>query len=130
MTSCELILKLLISNNSKKLHQQWGFFIFILLSTVMATTTTFFPADPALLSGVRALENEIGHTPLHQVTRLFRKDNIEIYAKKEWMQLSGSVKARAAYNIIRRAIEQGALSTKKVLLDATSGNTGIAYAHI
>lgn len=96
----------------------------------MATTTTFFPADPALLSGVRTLENEIGHTPLHHVTRLFRKDKIEIYAKKEWMQLSGSVKARAAYNIIRRAIEQGALSTKKILLDATSGNTGIAYAHI
>jgi len=94
------------------------------------TTTTFLPADPALLSGVRALENEIGHTPLHHFTRLFRKDKVEIYAKKEWMQLSGSVKARAAYNIIRRAIEQGALNTKKTLLDATSGNTGIAYAHI
>jgi cysteine synthase B len=55
---------------------------------------------------------------------------VEIYAKKEWMQLSGSVKARAAYNIIRKAIEQGQLSPQRTLLDATSGNTGIAYAHI
>jgi cysteine synthase B len=46
------------------------------------------------------------------------------------MQLSGSVKARAAYRIFREAIEQGKLSRQKILLDATSGNTGIAYAHI
>jgi len=67
---------------------------------------------------------------LHRVTRLFTKKNIHIYAKKEWMQLSGSVKARAAYNIIRKAIENGDLSRSRTLLDATSGNTGIAYAHI
>lgn len=46
------------------------------------------------------------------------------------MQLSGSVKARAAYFIIRKAIEEGLLTREKTLLDATSGNTGIAYAHI
>jgi cysteine synthase B len=46
------------------------------------------------------------------------------------MQLSGSVKARAAYNIILKALENGALNSNKVLLDATSGNTGIAYAAI
>ena len=94
------------------------------------TTTTFSPADPALLSGVRALETEIGHTPLFHITRLFRRPGIEIYAKQEWMQLSGSVKARAAYNIIRHAIEAGSLNRHTTLLDATSGNTGIAYAHI
>jgi cysteine synthase B len=94
------------------------------------TTTTFFSADPALLSGVRALETEIGHTPLYRLTRLFRRPGIEIYAKQEWMQLSGSVKARAAYNIIRHAIEKGYLNGHRTLLDATSGNTGIAYAYI
>jgi cysteine synthase B len=94
------------------------------------TTTTFFPADPALLSGVRALENEIGHTPLYRLTRLFQRPGVEIYAKQEWMQLSGSVKARAAYNIIRHAIEKGYLNGHRTLLDATSGNTGIAYALI
>lgn len=48
----------------------------------------------------------------------------------EWMQIGGSVKARAAYSIIRNAIETGQLNEKTILLDATSGNTGIAYAAI
>src|SRR5579863_10206680 len=94
------------------------------------TTTTVFPPNPALLSGVRALETEIGHTPMYRLTRLFQRPGVEIYAKQEWMQLSGSVKARAAYNIIRHAIENGTLNRHRTLLDATSGNTGIAYAHI
>ena len=88
------------------------------------------PVDPALLSAVRALEKEIGHTPLHPVTGLLPAGKVKLYAKKEWMQLSGSVKARAGYNIIRRAIETGSLTRNRILLDATSGNTGIAYAHI
>jgi cysteine synthase B len=94
------------------------------------STTTIVPADPVLVLAVRALEREIGHTPLHHVTGLFRHPRVQIYAKKEWMQLSGSVKARAAYSIIRRAIEDGCLHRDRTLLDATSGNTGIAYAHI
>lgn len=48
----------------------------------------------------------------------------------EWMQIGGSVKARAAYSIIRSAIESGQLTEGTILLDATSGNTGIAYAAI
>jgi cysteine synthase B len=103
---------------------------FILLPELFMSTTTITPADPALLLAVRALEKEIGHTPLHPVTGLFRSDKVKLYAKKEWMQLSGSVKARAGYNIIRKAIEEGTLTRNKTLLDATSGNTGIAYAHI
>jgi cysteine synthase B len=94
------------------------------------STTTIVPVDTALLSAVRALEKEIGHTPLHPVTGLFPAGKVKLYAKKEWMQLSGSVKARAGYNIIRRAIETGSLTRNRTLLDATSGNTGIAYAHI
>src|SRR5579863_5612730 len=94
------------------------------------TTTTLVPPDVTLLSAVRALQKEIGDTPLHRITGVFHHPGVQIYAKKEWMQLSGSVKARAAYSIIRRAIEEGALTANKTLLDATSGNTGIAYAHI
>lgn len=93
-------------------------------------TIIFSPADPTLLSRVSALGKEIGHTPLYHFKQLFRKSGVEIYAKQEWLQLSGSVKARAAYNIIRHAIENGSLDEHKTLLDATSGNTGIAYAHI
>lgn len=94
------------------------------------TTTTILPPDPILISGIKALDSEIGHTPLYHFTRLFQKPGVEIYAKQEWRQLSGSVKARAAYHIIRHAIETGALNRRRTLLDATSGNTGIAYAHI
>jgi cysteine synthase B len=91
------------------------------------------PVDHRLVAAVRSLEPQIGHTPLHEVRNILSNDNngkVMVYAKKEWMQLSGSVKARAAYNIIRRAIESGNLYRGKTLLDATSGNTGIAYAHI
>ena len=76
------------------------------------------------------LGNQIGNTPLYRITKLFAKPNVTIYAKQEWKQLSGSVKARAGYNIFRSAIELGLLGRDKILLDATSGNTGIAYAAV
>jgi cysteine synthase B len=73
---------------------------------------------------------QIGKTPIHHIHGLFSKKGVRIFAKKEWQQLSGSVKARAAYNIIREAVLHGQLHRGKTLLDATSGNTGIAYAAI
>jgi len=72
----------------------------------------------------------IGNTPLLRVRKLFEKKGVQIYAKAEWEQLSGSVKARAAFYIFRDAIKSGKLDEGKILLDATSGNTGIAYAAI
>ena len=76
------------------------------------------------------LRGQIGHTPLISFPHIFKKENVQLFAKKEWEQLSGSVKARAAYAIFRDAIEEKQLIPGKKLLDATSGNTGIAYAHI
>lgn len=74
---------------------------------------------------------EVGHTPMHHFSeRLLHRPGVSVYAKKEWLQLGGSVKARAAYSIIRQALEHGELTENMVLLDATSGNTGIAYAAI
>jgi S-sulfo-L-cysteine synthase (O-acetyl-L-serine-dependent) len=61
---------------------------------------------------------------------LFSRKNVELYAKQEWKQLAGSVKCRPAYYIILNALENGELNERKTLLDATSGNTGIAYAAI
>jgi cysteine synthase B len=86
--------------------------------------------DEGLLESVRRLSSQIGHTPLYRITKLFTKPNVTIYAKQEWKQLSGSVKARAGYNIFKSAIEKGQLNRGKILLDATSGNTGIAYAAV
>lgn len=96
----------------------------------MSVTTATTAVDPLLLQQVKLLSTQIGRTPLHPVTRLFSKPGVQLYAKKEWEQLSGSVKARAAYNIFRQAIENGQLTREISLLDATSGNTGIAYAKI
>jgi cysteine synthase B len=55
---------------------------------------------------------------------------VEFYAKAEWFNPGGSVKDRAAYFMIREGERTGALKPGKVILDATSGNTGIAYAMI
>jgi S-sulfo-L-cysteine synthase (O-acetyl-L-serine-dependent) len=77
-----------------------------------------------------ALRLQIGNTPLASFPKIFRKENVLLYAKKEWEQLSGSVKARAAFAIFKDAIEKEQLYPGKILLDATSGNTGIAYARI
>jgi len=86
--------------------------------------------DNKLVEEVKKLSAQVGNTPVHHISRLFSKKGVRIFAKKEWLQLSGSIKARAAYNIIRSAIFSGELSRNKILLDATSGNTGIAYATI
>jgi cysteine synthase B len=86
--------------------------------------------EKSLVEKVKALGKQVGNTPLYTIRNLFKKSGVTIHAKMEWQQLSGSVKARAAYNIFRSAIEEGKLTTKITLLDATSGNTGIAYATI
>ena len=87
-------------------------------------------SSDTLAKKVIDLQPQIGNTPLHSFDWLSPNPNVSILAKKEWLQLSGSVKARAAYAIFRAAIEEGSLGHGKILLDATSGNTGIAYAHI
>lgn len=76
------------------------------------------------------LEDYIGNTPLFPIRNLHTNEQVKIYAKLEWQQFGGSVKTRPAYRIIRDAIKNGELREGKHLLDASSGNTGIAYAHM
>ena len=73
----------------------------------------------------------IGNTPLLRL-RTFETglDGVELYGKAEWFNPGGSVKDRPAANMVREGIRTGALRPGKTLLDATSGNTGIAYAMI
>ncbi len=86
------------------------------------------PVKAAL--GVRLLER-IGNTPLLRLERIVAHlPNAEIYAKAEWFNPGGSVKDRPAYSMIREGERTGALRPGKTILDATSGNTGIAYAMI
>jgi S-sulfo-L-cysteine synthase (O-acetyl-L-serine-dependent) len=72
----------------------------------------------------------VGKTPLYEIRNAFHKPGVRIFAKLEWQQLGGSVKSRPAFNIIKNAVRDGQLGHGKHLLDATSGNTGIAYAAI
>jgi S-sulfo-L-cysteine synthase (O-acetyl-L-serine-dependent) len=73
----------------------------------------------------------IGNTPLLHFERIGRKfSNVEFCAKAEWFNPGGSVKDRPALGMIQAGIASGALRPGKTLIDATSGNTGIAYAMI
>lgn len=88
------------------------------------SATTAAMKDPALLA-------RIGRTPLRRLTRIEGLNpDVEIWAKLEWTNPGGSVKDRAALSIIEDAERSGRLRPGMVLLDSTSGNTGIAYALI
>lgn len=81
--------------------------------------------------GSFSLLASIGNTPLLALRRLTRHlRTVRIFAKAEWLNPGGSVKDRAALKIIEEAERSGQLTQEKVLLDSTSGNTGIAYAMI
>src|SRR5215467_5044300 len=74
----------------------------------------------------------IGRTPLvrlHKFEREFAPD-VELYAKVEWQNPGGSVKDRAAARMILEGEASGRLTRGRIILDATSGNTGIAYAMV
>jgi cysteine synthase B len=73
----------------------------------------------------------IGDTPLLRLERIAKDfPNVEFAAKAEWFNPGGSVKDRPALNMIQAGLKSGALTPGKTIIDATSGNTGIAYAMI
>ncbi len=74
---------------------------------------------------------QIGNTPLLRLEKITAGlQGVEVYAKAEYFNPGGSVKDRAALNMVRRGRESGEFAKGRTLLDATSGNTGIAYAMI
>lgn len=72
----------------------------------------------------------IGNTPLAELNVLSPNPNVKIFAKLEGNNPGGSVKDRAALNMIKSAIERGEIKKETILIEATSGNTGIALAMI
>jgi cysteine synthase B len=84
--------------------------------------------------GASQVLEQIGNTPLLDLTffaqELGVSPGVQVYAKAEWWNLGGSVKARAALHIIQEAEARGELTPDKILIDSSSGNTGIAYALI
>src|ERR1700676_3137594 len=90
------------------------------------------PAFPKLAATqASSLLDQIGNTPLIRLKKLDSEfPGVEIHAKAEFFNPGGSVKDRAGFNMILDGERSGRLTRDKILLDATSGNTGIAYAMI
>lgn len=79
---------------------------------------------------MHTLDELIGNTPLVKIQQLNRNPNVQIYAKLEGNNPGGSVKDKAALHMIKSAMERGDIQQGTKLVEATSGNTGIALAMI
>jgi cysteine synthase B len=89
------------------------------------------PTGIAELLGSPGLVSRIGNTPLVPIAGLEGlRAGVEVWGKAEWLNPGGSVKDRAAWAMVQAGEASGALAPGKMLIDATSGNTGIAYAWI
>jgi len=89
------------------------------------------PVSGELAALGQASLERIGNTPLLRLAYIGHAlPTVEILGKAEWLNPGGSVKDRAAVNIVAQARASGKLTSGKILLDSTSGNTGIAYAMI
>src|ERR1700689_477427 len=95
------------------------------------STVTFAPSGHSQSRLAHDVIGNIGNTPLLRLAKIGADfPGIEIYAKAEYFNPGGSVKDRPALNMILDGERSGKLTHGKTLIDATSGNTGIAYAMI
>ncbi|MCF6296729.1 MAG: cysteine synthase CysM [Flavobacteriaceae bacterium] len=78
----------------------------------------------------KTITDQIGNTPLIEVSNIFSKKGIRLFLKLEGNNPGGSVKDRAAFNMISQALLRGDIKKGDTLVEATSGNTGIALAFI
>ncbi|MBE9488824.1 MAG: cysteine synthase CysM [Bacteroidetes bacterium] len=76
------------------------------------------------------ITDQIGNTPLIEVTNIIKNKNVRLFLKLEGNNPGGSVKDRPAYNMINEALKRGDIKKGGYLVEATSGNTGIALAFI
>jgi cysteine synthase len=86
--------------------------------------------DGGLAKRLRMIEVLVGNTPLLEIHCRYRGVERVVYAKAEYLNLSGSIKDRMALHILSRAYEEGLLQPGDQIAEATSGNTGIALASI
>ncbi len=79
---------------------------------------------------IRDLEKMTGGTPLVEISFRYKGEERKIFAKVEYYNLSGSVKDRMAYYVIKKAYERGEIAPGDTIVEATSGNTGISFCAI
>lgn len=70
----------------------------------------------------------VGHTPLLDIAFLYRGKERHIYAKAECYHMTGSIKDRVAFHVLRNAYQTGAIKPDDIIAEATSGNTGISFS--
>lgn len=75
-----------------------------------------------------AISQMISNTPLLEISLTYDGVPMKVYAKAEYYNLSGSIKDRVAHYILRKAYEEGAINPGDTIVEATSGNTGIAFS--
>lgn len=93
-------------------------------------TSTLLQRSTVSLSIGDSIESNIGNTPLLRLRMITSHVSVEVLAKAEYLNPGGSVKDRAALGMILEGEQSGRLRPGMTILDATSGNTGIAYAMI
>ena len=69
----------------------------------------------------------IGNTPLLEISFKCKGEERKVYAKSENLNMTGSIKDRMAYTILRKSYESGDLKPGATIIEATSGNTGISF---
>ena len=79
---------------------------------------------------IRGLSNLIGNTPLLEINFLYKGQKRKLYAKAENLNMTGSIKDRMAFHILEQGYLRGILKPGNLIIEATSGNTGIAFAAI
>ena len=95
------------------------------------STTKAPTASPNVLpSRFNELRHMIGNTPLLAVHFNFRGKQRVIYAKAEHINMTGSIKDRMAFHILKKAYQEGRIHPRDTIVEATSGNTGISFAAI
>lgn len=101
------------------------------MATTRHTTATLGESTAQPSRAGELLLDRIGNTPLLRLQRVGQEfTNVEFCAKAEWFNPGGSVKDRPALSMIQAGLKSGALRPGKTIIDATSGNTGIAYAMV
>lgn len=86
--------------------------------------------DCCIEKRIHALKSIVGNTPLLQIEYIYKGEPRKLYTKVEYVNLTGSIKDRMAFHILSTAYNTGALKKGMHIVEATSGNTGIAFSAI
>src|SRR6516162_9181094 len=100
------------------------------MNTSACTADQSETLSPALNARFKSLWHSVGNTPMLRISYRFRGQPRVIFAKSEHYNLTGSIKDRMALHILEQSYRTGRIKPGNIIVEATSGNTGIAFAAI